>query len=75
MTTAQLHEILDDEDRKLSKKELLKIVGELYVDVREESYKYNIQDNKYHFYCGEQNAFRIVLDLLEHLEEKEYEFE
>lgn len=75
MTTAELHEILDDEDRKISRKELMKVLGNLYVDVMEESYKYNIQDSQYHYYCGEQNAFRIVLDLLEHLEEKEYEFE
>lgn len=84
MTTAELHEILDNPNRKLTIKELMQIIYELKQDVTNKSYeKLNdeimceLQANKlaaqreYQFYTGEANAFMICLDLLEHLKEGE----
>lgn len=78
MTFDELHEILDNEDRKLSKAELEEVIYQLKQDalnefmrVPETTHK-NLQNlRKIGFYDGEQNAFQIVLDLLEHLEDKE----
>jgi hypothetical protein len=82
MTTAELHKILDDENCKLTVKELKQTIYELKRDVTNKSYeKLNdeimceLQANKlaaqreYQFYTGEANAFMICLDLLEHLKE------
>lgn len=69
MTFEQLHEILDDEHRKLSKKELSQVIYELKQDCFDEVYKrenISLADERY--YLGESNAFQICLDLLEHLE-------
>lgn len=77
MTFEELHEILDDEHRKLSKKELEQVIYELKQDCFNEVY---CLDQGYHspktaeayehFYMGESNAFQICLDLIEHLEDK-----
>lgn len=75
MTFEELHEILDNEDKKLSLKELEQVIYELKQDCfnreyllldmfRSEEVKFKIR-----YYQGEQNAFQIVLDLLEHLKE------
>lgn len=80
MTTAELHLILDDENKKLSVKELKEVIYELKQDCEKndiivldnyssgkcvrETY---IADSRY--YMGEQNAFHIALMLLDHLEE------
>lgn len=78
MTFAELHEILDNEDIKLSKAELEEIIYELKQDVYQEFCKaLETKSVKRHeirrigFYDGEQNAFQIVLNLLEHLDIKE----
>ena len=72
MTTNELHEILDDESKKITVKELCQIVYELKKDTFEEYYKEydlkNANNYKLAFYDGESNAFQIVLDLLEHLQ-------
>lgn len=69
MTTAELHEILDDENRKLTADELKEVVYQLKQDTFEkyceEMSKDNIPNSQ--FYGGETNAFQICLDLLEHL--------
>jgi hypothetical protein len=69
MTTAELHEILDDENRKLTADELKEVVYQLKQDTFEkyceEMSKDDIPNSQ--FYCGENNAFKICLDLLEHL--------
>ena len=69
MTTAELHEILDDENRKLTADELKEVVYQLKQDCFNEQHKYimskNVEKEKY--YAGEVNAFYICLDLLEHL--------
>lgn len=70
MTFQELHEILDNEHRKLSKKELEQVIYELKQDCFNELYgdeMLSIEQNRY--YMGESNAFQICLDLLEHLDE------
>ena len=71
MTTAELHIILDDENKKITPKELCQIVYELKQDAWGEYYKENDKKdaNNYNlaFYVGETNAFQIVLDLFDHL--------
>lgn len=81
MTFKQLHEILDNEDRKLSLFELEQVIYELKQDCINETYKlfclYQEKEikredyiNKNSFYNGESNAFQIALDLLEHLKKE-----
>ena len=75
MTTNELHDILDDENRKLSLNELREVIYQLKTDVINKAYEYSGRTNKqacykYGFYMGEQNAFYLVLDLLEHLEQE-----
>lgn len=69
MTTAELHEILDDENRKLTVDELKEIVYQLKQDCINEQYIYIAKNDgeKAEYYAGEVNAFYICLDLLEHL--------
>lgn len=76
MTTADLHKILNDENRKLSLDDLKQVIYEMKQDAFNEFGKslerksLNRQDiRNIGFYDGEQNAFQIVLDLLEHLGE------
>lgn len=68
MTTAQLHEILDNENRKLTLAELEQVIYELKQDAFNELIRSEIGGMQYKFYDGEQNAFQLALDLLEHLE-------
>lgn len=81
MTFTDLHKILDDENHKLSLDELKQVIYELKQDCFGETNKLRndrINDTvekddfiyKNGFYNGEQNAFQIALDLLEHLGEK-----
>ena len=71
MTTAELHEILDDENRKLTTDELKEVVYQLKRDCWGEYYKEydrtNADNIKLITYSAEANAFQICLDLLEHL--------
>lgn len=78
MTFTELHEILDNEQRKLSPAELKQVIYELKQDAFNEFSKclenktINRQEIRdIGFYDGEQNAFQIVLDLLEHLKGEE----
>jgi hypothetical protein len=70
MTTEELHEILDDENRKLTADELKEVVYQLKQDSYEEYSKALSNENLYisQYYCGEHNGFQLCLDLLEHLE-------
>lgn len=69
MTFEELHEILDDESRKLSRQQLLQVIYELRQDCFDEIYNNeNLTNLQERFYLGESNAFQICLDLLEHLE-------
>lgn len=69
MTTQELHKILDDKNRVLTKSELEQVIYELKEDCFNEQRKYDCDKPDYQFYCGEINAFHICLDLLEHLED------
>ena len=76
MITADLHKILDDENCKLSLAELKQVIYEMKQDAFNEYGKaietksQNRQDiRNIGFYSGEQNAFQIVLDLLEHCDD------
>jgi hypothetical protein len=66
MTTAELHEILDDENRKLTADELKEVVYQLKQDALDKALN---EENFYvaRYYAGETKAFNICLDLLEHL--------
>lgn len=70
MTFEELHQILDDEERKLSPKELQQILYELDKDCNNLSMEH--QGDKFYsrYYDGESNAFYIALKLTEHLEAK-----
>lgn len=71
MTTAELHKYLDDDKCVLTIKQVTDIINEMFEDVFHEQYKNYSKDNldKYHYYAGEQNAFRIVLRLLDKVKE------
>lgn len=71
MTFTELHKILDDENRKLSLDELKQVIYELKQDAFNELIRSEIGGMQYKWYEGEQNAFQIVLDLLEHLHDNE----
>lgn len=68
MTFEELHKILDDENRKISFSELQNILHELKQDCLHEQVNLDPTARDYRFYDGEQNAFYICLDLLEHLD-------
>ena len=69
MTTNELHEILDNPDVKLSPGELSKIIYQLKSDVMGAYALTSTEDDfKRGYYLGEQNAFYLVLDLLEHID-------
>lgn len=77
MTTVYLHEILDNENRKLTLAELKQVIYELKQDAFNEFSKTldkksldRQQIRNLGFYDGEQNAFQVCLDLLEHLGEE-----
>lgn len=65
MTTAELHEILDDENRKLTADELKEVVYQLKQDTFDAAF--NTDKLYVPYYEGATNAFQICLDLLEHL--------
>ena len=67
MTTAELHEILDNENRKLTADELKEVVYQLKQDTFTEWNKALRGENLHisQYYCGETKAFEICLDLLE----------
>lgn len=82
MTFSELHEILDDEQRKLSPAELRQVIYELkqgcfnetatllddYINGRCGATHYHHTNG---YLLGEQNAFQIALDLLKHLKGEE----
>lgn len=65
MTNAELHEILDDENKKISLKEFRDILWQLKEDCFDEINVKKVSDQQ--FYYGEVNAFYIALDLSEHI--------
>lgn len=72
MTTAELHEILDDENRKITLKEYQEILFELKWDAIEKASKVPVgQISAFQWYNGEMNGFQLALDLSEHIKEEQ----
>lgn len=69
MTNAELNEILNDENKKISLKEFREILWQLKEDCFEKCWECEIGEYKQGYYSGEENAFYIALDLSEHIEE------
>ena len=77
MTTEQLHEILDDPNRKLTTDQIAEVINQLKNDAFNEQYKLTVIEGKHtdwriSFYTGEMNAFQLCIDLLEHFDENYY---
>lgn len=70
MTTTELHEILDDENRKLSLAELKQVIYELKQDSLDKCFDGKNSITEALITNGKISAFQIVLDLLEHLGEE-----
>ena len=75
MTTAELHKILDNINKKISLKEYQDILYQLKNDTmafatREEIEKQE-QTKKCNWYYGETNGFQIALDLSEHINQNQ----
>lgn len=72
MTVAELHEILDNKNKKITLKEYQEILFQLKQDTIEEQEKYiKGNDLGYSWYNGEMNAFQLALDLSEHIKEEQ----
>lgn len=69
MTVAELHEILDDENKIISLKEYQEILFQLKHDCTKQiaDWDYDIISKEYQWYTGEMNGFQIALDLSEHI--------
>lgn len=76
MTIAELHQILDDENKKITLKEYQEILYQLNWDVQNEIWKLTKEDVTHpniKWYNGEMNGFQLALSLSEHIGEKEDE--
>lgn len=73
MTVAELHEILDDENKKITLKEYQDILFQLKHDCTQQivDWDYDITSKEYQWYCGEMNGFQLALDLSEHIKGEE----
>lgn len=71
MTTAELHKILDDENKNITLKEYQEILFQLKLDIiKEQSKQIKGVDARFIWNNGQINAFRIALDLSEHIKDK-----
>lgn len=76
MTTTELHQILDDENKKITLKEYQEILYQLNWDAQSEICKLTKEDITHpnlKWYNGEMNGFQLALSLSEHIKEKEDE--
>ena len=75
MTVAELHEILDDENRKITLKEYQEILFQLKHDCTQQivDWDCDITSKEYQWYYGEMNGFQLALDLSEHIKEEDDE--
>lgn len=72
MTTAELHQILDNENKKITLKEYQEILYQLNWDVQSEICKLTKEDvshPKIKWYNGEMNGLQLALSLSEHIKE------
>lgn len=65
-TLLKFHDIVDHEDSTISVQELRNLIDEMRSDCLDELYRDTTPNWRY--YKGEENAFYIVLQLLDHLE-------
>lgn len=72
MTSAELHEILDDENKKITLKEFRDILSDLKAESLIKRLK-NLDNKKgeYEILYGEGSAYQIALDLSEHIGEEQ----
>ena len=74
MTTAELHKVLVDENRKITLKEYQKILYHLKsnaIDVQVKYIRRGIHnDPKFSWYNGKMDAFDLALDLSKHIKEE-----
>lgn len=71
-TTTELHQILDDENKKITLKEYQEILFDLKWDTIEKASKVPVgQISAFQWYNGEMNGFQLALSLSEHINEKE----
>ena len=74
MTTAELHQILDDESKKITLKEYQEILFQLKNDCTQHvDWDCDITSKEYQWYCGEMTGFQLALDLSEHIKEMKNE--
>lgn len=71
MTTAELHQILDDENKKITLKEYQEILFQLKWDVIHTLATSKVSADDERWYAGEMNGFQLALDLSEHIKEKQ----
>lgn len=72
MTVAELHKILDDENKKITLKEYQEILYQLKSDVihiLSTTTSCEYEDERW--YAGEMNGFQLALDLSEHIKEEQ----
>lgn len=68
----ELHEILDDENRKITLKEYQEILFQLKRDIIKKASEVPCgQISAFQWYNGEMNGFQLALDLSEHIKEEE----
>lgn len=72
---AELHKILDNENKIISLEEYQNILYQLKNDTislaTREEFESQEETPKYHWYSGETNAFQIALDLSEHINQNQ----
>lgn len=74
MTVAELHKILDNENKKISLKEYQEILFQLKWDVQDKLCELTKEENcdypTVKWYIGEMNGFQLALDLSEHIKDE-----
>lgn len=68
MTTEELHKVLDNDNAKINVAELKQMLYGMKYDCLDKVYNAETKMAE-SYYIGEQNAFQICLDLLEHIKE------
>lgn len=72
MTAAELYQILDDKNKKITLKEYQEILYQLNLDVESEIRKLTKEDVSIKwYYNGGMNGFKFALNLSEHIKDDE----
>ena len=71
MTNAELYEILDDKNKKITLKEYQEILFQLKHDCTQHvDWDCDRTSREYQWYCGEMTGFQLALDLSKHIKEE-----